>query len=184
MTASSKQSVLITGCSEGGIGYALAKEFQSRGLHVFATARTKSKMASLEDLPSVTLLSLDVTSTSSIAAAVQTVKLQTDGRLTYLVNNSGSQYLSPILDADIDMAKEMYEVNVWGVVAVTKAFAPLIVKEKGTVVNIASIAGCLNPPWMGKSTSLRPLTSQLYQILIQQVSTLLPNPAWPLLAKF
>jgi 1-acylglycerone phosphate reductase len=54
-----KQSVLITGCSEGGIGYALAREFQSRGLHVFATARDPAKMAGLENLPDVTLLALD-----------------------------------------------------------------------------------------------------------------------------
>jgi 1-acylglycerone phosphate reductase len=147
-----RPSVLITGCSEGGIGYALAKEFQSRGLHVFATARQPSKMSGLEKLPQVTLLALDVTSASSIAIAVQAVKTQTNGRLTYLVNNSGSQYLGPILDADIDMAKEMYEVNVWGLIAVTKAFAPLIIEEKGSIVNMASIAGCLYPPWMGESS--------------------------------
>lgn len=149
-------SVLITGCSEGGIGYALAEEFQSRGLHVFATARNISKMASLEKLPNITLLALDVTSASSIAEAVRTVKIKMNGRLTFLVNNSGSQYVSPILDVDIEMAKEMYEVNVWGVIAVTKAFTPLIIKEKGSIINLASIAGCLYPPWMGMSNHVLP----------------------------
>ncbi|OCL05911.1 oxidoreductase [Glonium stellatum] len=143
------QSVLITGCSEGGIGYALAVEFQKRGLHVFATARTVAKMAKLENVPNVTLLSLDVTSPESIAAAVEAVKLKTGGTLSCLVNNSGSQYVMPILDLDINKAKEMYEVNVWGVVAVTQAFAPLVISAKGSIVNMASIAGCMYPPFMG-----------------------------------
>lgn len=141
-----KQSVLITGTSEGGIGYALAEEFQRCGVRVFATARNAEKVAKLKGLPNVTLLSLDVTSASSIAAAVEAVKVQTGGRLTYLVNNSGSQYVSPILDLDIDLAKQMFEVNVWGVIAVTKAFAPLVVAASGSIINIASIAGLLAPP--------------------------------------
>ena len=161
-----KPSVLITGCSEGGIGYALAKEFQSRGIYVIATARNLSKMTSLKNLPNVVLLSLDVTSPSMIATAVQTVQGQTNGTLTYLVNNSGSQYLSPILDVNINLAKEMYEVNVWGVVAMIKAFSPLLIKGKGTFVNIASIAGLLYPPWMGKSTHFFLSKSPLYRSIL------------------
>lgn len=149
-----KQSVLITGCSEGGIGYALAREFQSRGLHVFANARDPAKMAGLENLPDVTLLALDVTSESSIASAVRAVKTRTNWKLTYLVNNSGSQYLGPILDTDIDMAKSMLEVNLWGVISVIKAFAPLVIEDQGSIINIASIAGCLYPPWMGEFNHL------------------------------
>jgi short-subunit dehydrogenase len=45
------KSVLVTGCSAGGIGYALAEQFQKRGLTVFATTRTISKMDGLKDLP-------------------------------------------------------------------------------------------------------------------------------------
>jgi 1-acylglycerone phosphate reductase len=144
-----KKSVLITGCSTGGIGHALALEFHQRGLHVFATARNLSKMSSLASLPHMTLLSLDVTSTSSITAAVKAVHDHTNGKLDYLVNNSGAQYVMPILDADIEKAKQMYDVNVWGIVAVTQAFAQMLVKARGCVVNISSIAGCLYPPWMG-----------------------------------
>ena len=152
------QSVLITGCSEGGIGYALAVEFQKRGLHVFATTRTVAKMAKLENVPNITLLSLDVTSSDSIAAAVEAVKLKTGGTLGCLVNNSGSQYVMPVLDLDINKAKEMYEVNVWGVVAVTQAFAPLVISAKGSIVNMASIAGCMYPPFMGESSKILPFS--------------------------
>ena len=58
-------SVLITGCSDGGLGSGLAIAFQNRGLHVFAAARNNSKLSYLPDLPTVTILSLDVTSPSS-----------------------------------------------------------------------------------------------------------------------
>lgn len=150
---SSKRSVLITGCSEGGIGHALVVEFCRRGLHVFATTRNIKKMATLASLPNVTLLALDVTSASSITAAVEAVKARTSGKLDYLVNNSGVQYVMPILDVDIKMAKQMYEVNIWGVLAVTQAFAPMVIEAKGCVINMASIAGCLYPPWMGEPNS-------------------------------
>lgn len=148
-------SVLVTGCSAGGIGAALCREFQRHGLYVFATARSPSKIGDLAELPNVTILTLDVTSSTSIASAVEAVKKQTGGSLNYLVNNSGSQQVMPILDVDIDQAKKMYDVNVWGVVAVTQAFAPLIIAAKGTIINIGSIAGCLYLPWIGEAAPKR-----------------------------
>lgn len=145
------KSVLITGCSSGGIGFALALAFQKRGLHVFATARTLSKMAELEKVPEITLLSLDVTSPPSIAAAVDAVRAKTGGTLDYLVNNSGNGFVMPLLDTDLDEARRMFEVNIFGVLAVTQAFAPLVIAAKGTIVNNSSIAGYLYPPFMGKT---------------------------------
>lgn len=144
---------LITGCSAGGIGAALAVEFASRGIHVFATARTPAKMSpSLGKLPNVTLLPMDVTSQPSVDAAVAAVSSHTDGRLDFLVNNAGSQIVSPVLDLDLELARQMFDVNVWGVVAVTKAFAPLVIKASGCITNLASIAALLSPPYMGLST--------------------------------
>jgi NADP-dependent 3-hydroxy acid dehydrogenase YdfG len=144
-------SVLITGCSEGGLGSGLALAFQKAGLHVFATARNTSKLSYLTNLPNITLLSLDVTSPSSIAAALQTVQSTNDGKLKYLVNNSGVGMVMPLLDSDIKGAKKMFDVNVWGVLAVSKAFTPLVVKERGTVIVVGSAAGLLNVPWLGVS---------------------------------
>lgn len=68
-----RKTVLITGCSGGGIGSALATTFQLRGFHVFATARDLSRMDHLKDLPHVTLLKLDVTNNGDIKAAVKAV---------------------------------------------------------------------------------------------------------------
>lgn len=63
-------------------------------------------MASLEQLPSVTLLPLDVTSSPSIDAAVEAVKRETNGTLDYLINNAAINQYSPALDIDIAQAKK------------------------------------------------------------------------------
>jgi 1-acylglycerone phosphate reductase len=83
------KTVLITGCSKGGIGDALAREFRRRGLRVFASARNPDKMQHFADLKIETLV-LDVTSKASIKAAVETVRAATDGRFDYLINAAGS----------------------------------------------------------------------------------------------
>lgn len=85
----SPKSVLITGCSEGGIGDALAKEFSRRGLRVFATARDAAKMKHLKELGLETI-PLDVIDKDSLRNAVETVRTATGGTLDFLVNNSGS----------------------------------------------------------------------------------------------
>ncbi len=151
LTIMAIKSVLITGCSEGGIGSALVGSFQKRGLHVFATARTLSKMSHLEKLSNVTLLSLDVTSSSEILAAVEAVRAKTEGTLDYLVNNSGVSYVMPTLDAPIEEAKSIFAVNFWAVLEMTQAFAPLLIAAKGSVVNVSSISGYVHAPWMSES---------------------------------
>ncbi|KAJ5091770.1 hypothetical protein NUU61_006640 [Penicillium alfredii] len=141
------KTVLITGCSAGGAGSALVEAFHERGLHVFATARSLSKMAHLEKLPNVTLLELDVVSPSSISAAIETVTAKTGGKLDYLVNNSGQACVRPALDTDLERARKLFDVNFWGTVNVIHAFAPLIIASKGMIVNICSIAAVLHTAW-------------------------------------
>lgn len=145
----SKQTVLITGCSDGGIGSALALALQQRGLHVFATARDPSKMSDLKGLPDVTMLTLDVAKTDDIKAAVEVVTKQTGGTLDYLVNNAGRNHFMPILDEDLDTVRNLFEVNFYGPLAITQAFSPLLIKAKGMAVYITSISGYVNVPFMG-----------------------------------
>ncbi|OKO94966.1 NADPH-dependent 1-acyldihydroxyacetone phosphate reductase [Penicillium subrubescens] len=142
--------VLITGCSDNGIGSALAKSFHAKGLHIIATARNITKMQNLQSLPNITFLELDVTSPESITAAYTIVEKQTNGKLDYLVNNSGAGFVMPLLDSDIDMGKNMFEVNVWGVIRVTQVFAPLVVNAKGMIVNNVSTAACLGLPYQDR----------------------------------
>lgn len=146
-TKTPTQSVLITGCSAGGIGSELALEFQRRGLRVFATARTLSKMDHLKDLPNVALLRLDVTDQSTIDAAVAAVRAT--GNLNHLINNSGVQHIAPLLETDLETTRSLFDVNVFGVLRVTQAFAPLLIAAAGCVVNVCSILGHVNMPWKG-----------------------------------
>ena len=148
------KSVLITGCSKGGIGFALAESFQRRGFRVFASARTLSKMSPLEDLPMVTLLTIDVTSSSSIAAAVKAIETETGGELHCLINNAGYLYVMPALDIDMAEAKRVFDVNLWGALAMIKAFGPFLAATKGSIINISSVSGCIGTPWMSRSQAL------------------------------
>ncbi|KAF1954599.1 NAD(P)-binding protein [Byssothecium circinans] len=142
----SRGSVLITGCTDGGIGSALAVTFQKRGFRVFATTRDPIKMSDL-GLPNITRLPLDVTKQADISAAVEAVSKETGGTLDYLINNAARTHVSPVLDEDIEKAKSIFDTNLWGTIAVTQAFSPLIVKARGTIVFISSIQGYINAPF-------------------------------------
>jgi 1-acylglycerone phosphate reductase len=151
----SRQTVLITGCSEGGIGDALCREFHARGARVFATARNLSKVSHLSAL-GIEVIALDVSSPREtiVSGAVAEVSRRTGGPLDILVNNAGGGYQIPLLDADLDEARRLFDVNVWGVLAVTQAFAPLLIESAiagraPRVVNIGSIVSRTNPPWQG-----------------------------------
>lgn len=146
-----KKTVLITGCSAGGIGWAMAKNFHQRGFYVFATARNPSKTAELADRSDIEVLELDVTIPKNIAQCKEIVAKRTGGSLDVLVNNAGVEFNSPLLDTDIAEAKRLYDVNVWGPLAMVQAFAPLLIEAKGVVFNQSSIDGVLNMVWAGKS---------------------------------
>lgn len=148
-----KKTVLITGCSARGIGSALADAFLAADYIVFVTLRNPYKIdAAFTVKSNVHVLQLDVTSSSQIARAAQDVSALTQGKLDVLVNNAGENYTMPLLDIDMEKAKQIFEVNFWGALAVTKAFAPLLVASRGMVMNISSIAGGLNTPYMGGYT--------------------------------
>lgn len=106
-------------------------------------------MRCLEPIENIVLLPLEVTSPSSIASAVDTVKRANNGRLDYLVNNAGLFHVIPVLDTDIENAKGVFEVNFWGMLAVTQAFAPLVIAAKGCIVNIGSVSGTMHSPYLG-----------------------------------
>ncbi|KAF2025506.1 NAD(P)-binding protein [Setomelanomma holmii] len=134
------KSVLITGCTDGGIGSVLALTFAQRGLLVFAAARKLAKMANLSNLPNVKLLELDVTDRAQVQAAVALVRKETGGTLDYLVNNAGQTRYLPLLDEDSDFeeAKAVFDTNVWGQLRMVQAFVPLLTEAKGTLVYISS----------------------------------------------
>lgn len=146
--APKKKTALITGCSEGGLGAELAKNFQKQGFHVFATLRTPEKAASLKD-EHIEVLPLDVTSSESVSQCADLVRSKTGGSLDVLVNNAGVILMAPLLDTSIPDGKKVFDVHVWGTLAVTQAFAPMLIEAKGVVLNICSIAAAIRLAWQG-----------------------------------
>ncbi|EGC45547.1 short chain dehydrogenase/reductase [Histoplasma capsulatum var. duboisii H88] len=141
--ADNRKSVLITGCSPGGIGHSLAREFHRNGLRVLATARDKSSLISLEE-QGIETLSLVVDKEESRKACRDEVELLLKGKgLDYLVNNAGLGYTVPVLDVNLQKAREVFETNFISVIAMCQEFAPLIIKAKGTIVQIGSVAGII-----------------------------------------
>jgi 1-acylglycerone phosphate reductase len=90
----SRKSVLITGCSKGGIGHSLALEWHRRGYKVFATARRLEVMGDLE-AAGIECLRMDVTDPSSLQTVKAQVEKHTGGTLDILVNNAGLGIPSP-----------------------------------------------------------------------------------------
>lgn len=128
------KTVLITGCSAGGMGAALAEEFHNSGYKVYATARDESKMASLSAL-GIKTMTLDIQSQESIDHCVESVPC-----LDILVNNAGASYTMPIVDMSTPEAKKLFDCNVWGHLALTQAFMPrLLASPKAMVVNHTSV---------------------------------------------
>ncbi|GLA51214.1 hypothetical protein AnigIFM63604_007566 [Aspergillus niger] len=166
------QTVLITGCSANGIGSALAVALANQGHHVFATARSPSKIpSSLTTLSNVTPLQLDVTSSESVAAAVQAVEQHGTG-LDILINNAGSGYTMPLLDVDLTQAQQVYETNIWGPLRLIQALAPLLISRGGRVVNISSVGAVVPTPWIGIYSSSKSALSNLSETLRLEVAPL------------
>ncbi|KAI1342265.1 putative short-chain dehydrogenase/reductase [Xylariaceae sp. FL0016] len=152
--ATAQRTVLITGCSEGGIGDALAREFHRQGLRVFASARSLEKIQHLTTA-GIEILGLDVVDKASRQGAIEELAKLTGGSLDILVNNSGVGFQMPLLDVDIDEGRKIFEVNLWGVLAMCQACAPLLraaAAARGrpaTIVNIGSVVSRVQIPWQG-----------------------------------
>ncbi|KAL6761503.1 hypothetical protein V8C86DRAFT_2534736 [Haematococcus lacustris] len=141
--------VLITGCSDGGIGAELCIAFkQLAGADVFATARSMQSMAALKPL-GIHTLQLDVTRSADIKAAVATV-IQQAGRLDILVNNAGKGMVGPLAEIPLASARHAFDTNVWGLLECCQAVVPhMAARGTGTIVNIGSVAGLVSVPWSG-----------------------------------
>lgn len=154
---SQANSVVITGASTG-IGRAIALYMDRRGWKVYAGVRRRSDAASLRAEGSDRLLpvTLDVTDRNSIQAALEVV---TDGLgasgLSGLVNNAGIPYGGPVEFLSLDQVRAEFEVNYFGVIAVTQAFLPLLRRGSGRVVNMSSIGGMVVSPFLSPYCSTK-----------------------------
>lgn len=142
-----RQAVLVTGASTG-IGRAVAEKLAAEGFFVYAGARKQSDLDALNAIDNIQAVKLDVTIDEEITAAVETVR--EEGRGLYgLVNNAGVLFTGPMLEAEVEAVKWLFDVNVLGVMRITRAFAPLIIESQGRIINMGSISGNLAPEFLG-----------------------------------
>ncbi len=145
------QAILITGASSG-IGEACAVELDQRGFLVFAGVRREEDAERLREKgsPRLTPIMLDVTQTDSLTAAVETVRRMVgQSGLLGLVNNAGIVVAGPLELLPLEQLRQQFEVNVFGPIAVTQAFLPLLRLARGRIVMMSSISGRIAAPYVG-----------------------------------
>ena len=136
-----QKAVLITGATSG-IGRNAAERLAKAGYFVYAGARKDADMAELDKIENVMAVRLDVTKQDEIDAAVDLIEREGRG-LWGVVNNAGVNQTGPIIEQPLSDIEFVFDVNVFGVVRVTQAFAPMVIESQGRIVNISSISGVL-----------------------------------------
>ncbi|MEZ0579695.1 SDR family NAD(P)-dependent oxidoreductase [Nocardioides sp. MH1] len=137
MSTTQRQAV-VTGASSG-IGAATARRLAAEGYAVVCVARRRDRIEALAEEVGGRAVVCDVTDAAAVAALAEAV----GDRLDLLVNNAGGAFgASPVAQADTDEWRRMYDVNVIGLMQVTRALLPaLLASGAGVIVNVGSTAG-------------------------------------------
>lgn len=126
------KTVLITGCSSG-FGLETARYFLANGWKVIATMRTPDADV-LPSSPHLRVLPLDVTKAQSIRDVAEVA-----GPIDVLVNNAGIGYLGALEGMSMDAARDVFETNTFGTMAMTQAFVPQFRERRdGVIINVTS----------------------------------------------
>jgi len=168
--------VLVTGAT-AGIGRHTALHLARRGFRVIASGRRAEALAALlaeaRGLPLHTV-ELDVTQATSIARARDEVLAITGGHgVDVLVNNAGFGAALPIVETGDADLRAQYETNVFGLMAVTRAFLPeMLQRGDGRIVNVSSIGGRVTLPFMGAYNSTKYAVESLSDALRRELRPL------------
>lgn len=142
---SNRRVVLITGASSG-VGRSTARLLSQKDYKVFGTSRN---VASVESIPAVEIVALDVCSEDSVKACVKAV-LSRAGRLDILINNAGHELAGALEEFSLHEAKAQFETNFFGVVRMVNAVLPVMRQQKnGQIINISSLSGLTPIPFLG-----------------------------------
>jgi NAD(P)-dependent dehydrogenase (short-subunit alcohol dehydrogenase family) len=141
-----KKTVLITGASSG-FGREAVKLFVAKGWNVIASMRSPGKETELSKLDGVLVTRLDVTDKASINETVD-AGVRRFGAIDVLVNNAGYGAFGALEAAPDDVIRQQFEVNLFGLIAVTKAVLPgMRAQKSGVIINVSSIGGRLTFPF-------------------------------------
>jgi short-subunit dehydrogenase len=136
--------VIITGASSG-IGLATAKEFARRGSKVVMAARNEEKLEKIEtELKNrgceAYAVKTDVTIQENCRNLIEKT-VEKYGRIDVLINNAGISMRALFEDVEINVLKQVMDVNFWGIVYCSKYALPHLLKSKGSLVGVSSIGG-------------------------------------------
>ncbi|XP_023933763.2 17-beta-hydroxysteroid dehydrogenase 14-like [Bicyclus anynana] len=141
----SNKVVIVTGASSG-IGAAIAVAFSSAGAHVAIVGRNETKLSDVAAKCTNPLVIIADVTKEKDARAVIDKTIKKFGKLDVLINNAGLTVPASILQGDMMKAYDtIMDINVRAVVQLTTLAAPHLVKTKGNIVNISSVAGQLAP---------------------------------------
>ena len=146
-----ENTVVVTGASSG-IGRASVAILVQAGWHVFASVRRAEDAAELhqEFGARVTPLIMDVTDQATITKAAEQVSAALGDRgIDGLVNVAGIGLMRPVEYVTDEDLQRIFQVNVFGQIAVTQAFLPLLRKARGRIVNIGSVGAHIGLPFGG-----------------------------------
>lgn len=150
------KTVAITGAGSG-LGKDIALGFAAKGYKVFGTAFSQEEMYEFQKSPGtadITLAITDITKEQDVAKWVSAVTASiADKGLDILINNAGVLTPGPMELIPLDAIRHEFEVNVFGSLAVTNAFLPLLRKAKGRIVQIGSLTGWFPLPFSGPSSA-------------------------------
>ena len=138
------KAVVITGASSG-IGKALAMEFAGMGAKIVMAARNEERLN--EAMSEVRGLGAEVIGLPTDVAKEEDCKnlidkaVSTFGRIDIMINNAGISMRAIFEDTELDVIRQLMDVNFWGTVYCTKYALPHLLKSKGSLVGISSIAG-------------------------------------------
>jgi short-subunit dehydrogenase len=142
MSVFNNQVVVITGGSDG-IGKALVEQFLALGAKVATCGRSQDKLNQLQVQhpgASLFLKGVDVSKEQECEQFIADV-IATWGQIDVLINNAGISMRALITETTTETLKQVMDINFWGTVFTTKAALPAILKQKGVIVGVSSIAG-------------------------------------------
>ena len=161
----------ITGCSTG-LGRDLARAVLRHGRRLVATARRPETLAEFAGRDDVVVVALDVTVPESIAEAVRAAEARF-GSIDVLVNNAGYGYLSAVEEGEDAEIRSLFETNVFGLAAVTRAVLPgMRARRRGHVVNISSMGGLIGFPGIGYYNATKFAVEGLSEALAKEAAPL------------
>lgn len=164
---------LVTGASKG-LGFELVHKLLLTGHNVIATSRTVEKLQTLQaEFPNSLLpLSMEVIDEESVKASIEQA-INHFGRIDVVVNNAGYGLLGTLEELSMSEIKNCFDVNVFGVINVSKAILPFFRTQKsGLIINIASVSGSVSGISTGIYSATKSAVLQLSEALASEVQEL------------